>query len=435
MNKTLWAQFELVLQATVESAVSQLMSRVTGRFYCVAFHEFYAELDGPITMPLLAASTEESIAGRSDQRWSSTDWKWRNIKYLTPELRKLHRAMQKHAVSGDEAVWQSTHARFMDMFIKVARRLTGQFQKHEQTTRDLAVLVFTEDDEIATLQRCLTAARFRKLFPQLASELDTQSQLAARPVSDKFQKYREDLYRYQPEIQKLGQQAIPFLCEVLTGKAKDDWVAASLLGKIGIADAKAVQILKSRAATAHRHAQHDVCALAVFGETEFLLQLATQIHTRDVGIQGIAWTYSNFMDASKQEHRLNYQPMERLLAIPGCKGKVEKLYSGACQIQPDDVEEASRGLASKHAVIREHAVSVLGNPKLGTQSAKRILPALAERLQDKSAVVRRLTILSLGRWKKAAAPFVADVKRLTKDPDPTVAEFAKRFVKESKRPS
>lgn len=430
MNKTDWLQFERTMLAAVASAASQLIVRQKGIFYCLAFHEFYAELDGSITTPLLAASTEESIEGRCGQRWSSADWKWRNIKYLTPELRKLHRAMQKHAVSGDENQWQSTHARFMDMFIKVARRLTVQFQKHEQTTRDFAVLVFTEDDEIATLQRCLTAARFKRLFPQLASELDTQSQLATRPASDKFQKYRVDLYRYQPEIQKLGQQAIPFLCEVLTDKAKDDWVAASLLGKIGIADAKAVQILKSRAATAHRHAQHDVCTLAVFGETEFLLQLATQAITRDIGIQGIAWTYSNFMDASKQEHRLNYQPMERLLAIPGCKGKVESLYSGACEIQPHDVDEALRGLESRHAVIREHAVNVLGNRKLGTQAAKRILPAIAARLQDKSAVVRRLAILSLERWKKAAAPFAADVKRLTKDSDPTVAEFARRFVKE-----
>lgn len=430
MNKTLRAQFELVLQATVESAVSQLMSRDTGRFYCVAFHEFYAEVDGPVTMPLLAASTEESIAGRSDQRWSSADWKWRNIKYLTPELRKLHRAMQKHAVSGDEAVWQSTYARFMDMFIKVARRLTGQFQKHEQTTRDFAGLVFTEDDEIATLQRCLTAARFRKIFPHLASDLDAQSKLATRPSSDKFQAWREDLYRYQPEILKLGKPAIPFLCEVLTSNANDDWVAASLLAKIGIADAKAIQILKARAASGHGGARHDVNALAVLGEAKFLLQLATQAKTRDVAVQGLCCCYSRFMDASRQEHRLDYQPMERLLALPGCKGQVEELYSGACQIQPDDVEEALRGLASKHAVIREHAVSVLGNPKLGTQSAKRILPALAERLQDKSSVVRRLAILSLGRWKKAAAPFVVDVKRLTKDSDSTVAEFAKRFVKE-----
>lgn len=430
MDKAVWFQFEQALQSAVESAVLQLMSRQKGTFYCVAFHEFYAELEGPIAMPLLAASTEESIANRSDQRWSSADWKWRNIKYLTPELRKLHRAIGKHAVSGDEAVWQSTHSRFMDAFIKVARKSTQQLQKGEKTTRDFAVLVFTEEDEVATLQRCLSAARFKKLFPQLAAESEAQSQLAARPVSDKFQKYREDLYRYQSEIQKLGQQAIPFLCEVLTSNAKDDWVAASLLGKIGIADAKAVQILKARAASAHGGARHDAIALAALGEAEYLLQLATQAKTREIAVQGLCCCYSEWLAEGRQDHRLDYQPMERLLAIPSCKGLVKELYSGACEIQSADVDEALRGLESKHAVIREHAVNVLGNRKLGTQAAKRILPAVAARLKDKSAVVRRLAILSLERWKKAAAPFAADVKRLTKDPDPTVAEFAKRFGKE-----
>jgi hypothetical protein len=217
---------------------------------------------------------------------------------------------------------------------------------------------------------------------------------------------------------------------VLLSHAKDDWVAASLLASIGIADARAIQILKDRAASAHDRAQHDAIALAVLGEAAFLLELASQAKTREIAVQGLCCCYSQFMDASQQEHRLDYEPMERLLAIPGCKGRVERLFSGPCEIRPDDVDEALRGLESKHSVIREHAVTVLGNRKLGAQAAKRILPAIAARVQDKSADVRRLAVLSLERWKKAAAPFLANVKPLTKDPDPTVAHFAKRFVKE-----
>jgi hypothetical protein len=430
MDKVMWSQLEQTLLSAVESAILQLMLRQKGTFYCVVFHEFYAELDGPIAMPLLAANTEELILGREDQRWSSADWKRRNIRYLTPELRTLHRAIQKHAVSGNEAIWQSTYSRFMDVYVKVARKLTQQLQKNERTTRDFAVMVFTEDDEVATLRRCLTAGRFRKLFPDLANEKTTQDKLTASPVSDRFQVWREDLYQYQPDILKLGKAAIPFLCDVLLSHAKDDWVAASLLASIGIADARAIQILKDRAASAHDRAQHDAIALAVLGEAAFLLELASQAKTREIAVQGLCCCYSQFMDASQQEHRLDYEPMERLLAIPGCKGRVERLFSGPCEIRPDDVDEALRGLESKHSVIREHAVTVLGNRKLGAQAAKRILPAIAARVQDKSADVRRLAVLSLERWKKAAAPFLANVKPLTKDPDPTVAHFAKRFVKE-----
>jgi hypothetical protein len=280
------------------------------------------------------------------------------------------------------------------------------------------------------LQECLTAARFRKLFPELQGGIDEAQQIATRPVNARLEAYRADIYRHQSEILKVGQEAIPFLCDVLRSEAKDDWVAADLLAKIGVADATAIRILKERATTAHCGAQHDAIALAFLGETEFLLGLAANAETRDTAVQGLGSLYSVWIDWCQQNRRLDYQPMERLLAISGCKAKVKGLYSGSCEIAPDDVDEALRGLDSKHAVIREHAVSVLGNRKLGAQAAKRILPAIAGMLQDKSATVRRLAILSLGRWKKAAAPFVADVKRLARDPDATVADYAKRFVKE-----
>ena len=120
-----------------------------------------------------------------------------------------------------------------------------------------------------------------------------------------------------------------------------------------------------------------------------------------------------------------------MLEKPACKGNVEKaLASARCELTEADVDEALRGLESKHAVVREHAVRVLGDRRLGAKITARILPALATRLQDRSARVRRLAILSLSYWKKTAKPYAAEIRKLFKDPDADVAFIAKHSVKE-----
>jgi HEAT repeat protein len=188
-------------------------------------------------------------------------------------------------------------------------------------------------------------------------------------------------------------------------------------------------VLKQHATTGAAIAFHETIALALVGEVDFLLNLARKAKTRDIAIRGIASLYSVLLSECQQPHRLDYRPVERLLEMPDCQGRVSKLFSGPCAIGPEDVEEALRGLESKHAVIREHAVCVLGERKLGAAAAARVLPALAARLGDKSATVRRLAILSLSDWKKAAKPYAADIRRLFKDPSPDVADYARTFVK------
>jgi hypothetical protein len=424
-----WKYFEGAVFDAALAAINRLMERNAASFYAVAFHEFHAERDGAIAMPCLAANTLENLVGTEDSRWSSADWKWTQIKYATAETRKLHRAVEKEAISRDESFWQQTHERFIDAFVMVAKKLIVELRKHPRAGKDFGIFLFNEHDEIADLKRCMTPAKFRKLFPHLHTELESANQLTKRPLDSKLEVYRQDLRSYETEIVNLGAQALPMLLDALHDK-KQAWTAANCVAKIGIPDADILDVLKQHARQGRALAFHDTIALALLGEVEFLLKLADSAKTRDIAVQGICSLNSVWINWCQQPRALDYRPLEQLLEKPGCKDKVRSLFSGKCEISPADVEEALRGLESKHAVIREHAVSVLGERRLGPKAAARILPALVARLQDRSAMVRRLAILSLSRWKKAASPYRAEIRRLSKDPNVDVALASKYCLKE-----
>jgi hypothetical protein len=424
-----WKNFEAAVFDAALAAITQLMDRHAGSYYAVAFHEFYAERDGVIAMPCLAANTEGYLAETEDSRWSSADWKWTQIKFATAGIRKLHRAIEEAATSGDESDWEETHARFMDAFVSVAKKLTAALRKHPRTGKDFGVFLFSEDDEIEILKRCMTLAKFKKLFPQLQAKGEATKRRESSPLDSKLQIYRQHLRDYEYEILKLGAAALPMLRDALEDK-KQGWAAADLLARLGIPDPDSIRILKQHARKGHELAFHDTIALALLGEVDFLLELADSAKTRDVAIRGISSLYSVWLDWCLQPRKLDYRPVEQLLEKPACKGKVSRLFSGPCHIDERDVDEALRGIASKHAVIREHAVIVLGDRRLGAKLATRILPALAARLTDRTATVRRLAIIALCYWKKAAKPYAAEIRKLFKDPNADVALMAKHYLKE-----
>jgi hypothetical protein len=424
-----WKNVEAAVFDAALPAITQRMERHAGSFYAVAFHEFYAERDGVIAMPCLAANTEEYLAEKEDSRWSSADWKWTEIKYATAQTRRLHRAIEKAATSGDEPLWQRTHEQFMSTFVNVAKELTAALRKHPRAGKDFGVFIFTEEDEVDVLKRCMTPAKFKKLFQRLQAKLEETKRRGSSPLDSNLQIYRQHIREYEYEILKLGAQALPMLRHALEDK-KQGWAAADLLARIGIPDTDAIRILKQHALKGHELACHDTIALALLGEVDFLLKLADSAKTRVVAIRGICSLYSVWLDLCLQARKLDYRPLEQLLERPACRGKVSEYFSGNCHIDEGDVDEALRGLESKHAVIREHAVIVLGDRRLGAKLATRILPAVAARLQDRSATVRRLAILALSYWKKAAKPYAPEIRKLFKDPNADVAFTAKHYLKE-----
>ncbi len=126
---------------------------------------------------------------------------------------------------------------------------------------------------------------------------------------------------------------------------------------------------------------------------------------------------------------LNYSHAERLLAMnsPAIEARViEELKPGGSFIdpKPSDLDELIRGLNSPHVVIRQHAACVAGDRSLGKAVGKKLLPVLAEKLTDPVPNVRRLALLALSYWKTDAAPYHAEMKKLQKDKDPQVREYA-----------
>jgi HEAT repeat protein len=126
---------------------------------------------------------------------------------------------------------------------------------------------------------------------------------------------------------------------------------------------------------------------------------------------------------------LDYGPVEKLLnsgSAQVVKIVHEELAPGASliEIKLSDVDEAMRGLRSKHVIVRQHAVRVLGDRDLGNAASEIVLPALAERLLDDDADVRRLTLLSLANWKSAAKRYYEEMRKRQNDSNGLVRSTA-----------
>lgn len=76
--------------------------------------------------------------------------------------------------------------------------------------------------------------------------------------------------------------------------------------------------------------------------------------------------------------------------------------------------------------MRWHAAAILGDRALGR--ATDVVPALAARLDDPHPIVRRIAVLSIGYWKKAAAPFHGAIERLRAEPNEGVRTIVEHVL-------
>jgi hypothetical protein len=430
-----WKRFEAVTGEAALAAVKKLMDQHAGSFYAAAFHAFYAETGSRIDLPLLAANTLEALAKDPSTKWNCADWRWDDLSYPQQELRPLLRALVREATSKDDAHWDAMHARYIQAFVNVAKDLRAKLRRHEHAASDFVVLLETEDtDEVDVLRKCVSAAEFKKLFPELEAERSREEELRKGSVEDKLRTYRQDLFKYQEEVLKLGEQAAPMLLETLG--SKDGWLGAGLLAELGIGDPNTIAALRKYAVhgapVPHgaTYRFHYTAALAFLGDLDFVFSMLDQPETCAVAARGICCLYQGGVDKLRRPPPLDYGPLKRLLAKPECRSEVEQCLQpgvGYRTLTASDVEEALRGLDSEHAIIRFHAVCLLAEPRLGKLAGERILPALAARLRDRNATVRRLAVLSLHYWKKAAKPFAAEVHKLFKDPVKDVAVAARAY--------
>ncbi|MEU2613986.1 HEAT repeat domain-containing protein [Micromonospora sp. NPDC007271] len=213
------------------------------------------------------------------------------------------------------------------------------------------------------------------------------------------------------------------------------WKAAKLLADIGRPDDDVVQALHAALTRSSGPDQSWVArALSRLGRLDLVLAQIDRL-PREVVVGAVAAPYTSFRNQAVTAPRLDYRPLqdviERRPAYATALAQELQPGRGYCDVTVDEVDDAIRGLASPHVVIRRHAVCVLGERRLGAAVARRALPVLAQIVsQDPDVTVRRLAILSLLWWRKDSQRYGNVVREALNDPAADVREVAAHWLRE-----
>ncbi|MCA9621622.1 MAG: hypothetical protein KC731_21515, partial [Myxococcales bacterium] len=275
--------------------------------------------------------------------------------------------------------------------------------------------------------RCTTRTQFQKLFPDLAQRDAYARTFAAAPPDERLRTYLSDVYEHREQLLEVGEAAVGPLVEKLADE-EDRWLVADLLGRLGVRDELAIEALRRHARRAEETCFHETIALALLGDVEWLIELAADERHRAVAVRGIGGLYGASVDYCRHRVPLDYRPLERLLELAGCSEHVD--LDTSRDVRPEDLDELLRGVESWHPKIRRHAVRHLGDVSgLRRGAGKQAVPAIAARMGDRDAGVRQQAVISLHYWKKAAKPYLAEVKRLASDRNEKVSRLAKHYAK------
>ena len=444
-RKFSWKQYEAELLKGLSEAIQEVMGQYPEeRFYGAAFHSFYREHGDRISMPCLAVNTEEELAGDFESRWSAPDWYWDDLDYQSSKLLSLHHRFDEFASSKDDQHWETLHSQWMESLVRVAKQLTSKLKRKKQATGDFGFFLFDEESNamVDVLRRCMTAAKFKKLFPDLMGAIQYEQRTEKLPVSKRIALYASDLTEENcAKLLALGAKAVPALVNVLKSNEDDKIGPARMLGLLGVKDQDAIKALKEYASHSVEPylASHAAYSLALLGETEYLLNMAKKAKTRTLAIGAIKRLYSGFLsDNSVVYVPLDYRPLEHLLTIDSCRKPAQKprdtSYYFSCalerrEINAADVDEAIRGTKSKYKMIREHSVCCLGNRSLGKACSQKAMQAIVDCFEDRTISVRRLAVINIQHWKKMAEEHLPAIRRLArKDSDPDVRDAARSTV-------
>ncbi len=435
-----WSDFETAVCVSAERVIRRAMREYPNEnAYAAAFHEFYAEEWQVIREPCLALNTLEEIADSDRLKWSPADWYWTDLEYLSKRAASYFDRLNSEANRGDADHWHKTHDRLMRSMVRIAKDL-GRRLKPLNVTRDFGVYVFANNrpDGPEILRKCMSKGRFARFFPHLHERTEAAATLADASIARKLASYREDLHLHRDKILAIGIPAVSMLIDYLN-EPKRGWLAASMLGQLGLREDRIIRALRSEVQRKTRNTRQAMCSLALLGDLDYLFKLAEQKITRTDAVRAIKILYSSNADSCVVHVPLDYAPIEQLLSRKKCAAEVRKAYSSggvyefalpSREIQTSDLDEAIRGTKSRHSLIREHAVSCLGNRKLGKAAGSQALPAIATLLDDSCFNVQRLAMIKLSYWKQAAKPYVPKLKKLTRDDDAEVREWARYSLRE-----
>lgn len=428
-----WSKFEDALFEEFRRALEKLGKHHRGEvFYAVALYHVYRELDGPLSLPLIGANTEgAAVADASGdfwaERWNPHSWEHCELALRIKPALRLEKALTSEACAGTRRHWSKAEERYFKVLVRLARRLRDVAPDLLTVTEDFITFMHDDEGGPALARRTIPKRRFEALFAATVKSDRERRAVTGHAPADQaaFLVTRFDCHGdgvtsedAQRQLLVLGEEAVPALLSVVDNE-RTGWLAAKLLGTIGCATTKVIAALREQATCGSWHAR----ALGMLGDDEWLANAEDPA----VAVAGLTAPLKATTTAERTPP-LSYRALEAYLDDADIKARTraeQELQPGRsfAKLGPDGVDEALRALSSKHAVIRWHAASLLGNRGLGKAAGKLILPALAEVLLDDHALVRRLAVLAISRWKGASKPYRAAIAALENDPDGTVRKI------------
>lgn len=482
-----WKALEqTLLDAYLRQALQFLADHPSERIYAFALTGLYREEDGPIYLPTLACNSEQAyIEDHADSlepddapdhlghlRFNPPDWRWPDLADEAPDLqlRAAEEALMAEANASTVAHWTRTEGRLIKSLSKVCKALSKALKQSPAgplLTRDFIVWLDLPGDEegVDAARQCLGDKMFARIFSGNDENALERRRVAALPLAQQLRYHIGCLLGRPDEAVGLSRERARALREsaqdalFLIGGADaahalvpvldvpdEQWRAAFMLARIGHRDDTVIAALRGHLLALHRHkaygADFNWCAnaLAGLGDSEWLLARLDDQPPLDAShvAGGIAYPYQAW-NSHDNTHpiALDYRPLESALAHAQAAALGKALQHelepgvGYCTLRAGDVNEVLRGLESPCALIRLHAAAIMGERRLGTHAAPRLLPALAECiLKDPEPKVRRLALLSMQDWKQAATPWSDAVARVAENDDsPEVRQMAAALLR------
>ncbi|MGN9914223.1 DUF4303 domain-containing protein [Phytohabitans sp. LJ34] len=449
-----WGAVERELAAALVRTVESVVVDAPGeRITAAVLDRVYRETDAVIRLPSLGVHGDDELTGESggylaDLRFGADEFErqYFDDEWLGDERAKeLELALTAEACRGTQQDWEAAFDRYLSVLVAVCRTATAELRAAGTVGSDFVAVLFDDERYEPLLRACLTGEEFDRLFPELAALAAERARVAALPVEERVTYYVSRLEgrpgiisseEAERALRDIGVPAFPALIELLAAKGKA-WQAAKLLADIGQSDPDVVAALS---AALHRLRGPDrlwtARALARLGRLDLVLDDIERL-SEEVVVAAVTAPYSSFRlrDGGAAAVPLDYRPFEDFLdRYPAYLPAVaEELAPGGgyCVINADEVDEAIRGLSSPHALVRRHAINVLGERRLGSGVAARVVPLLANAMtSDPDAGNRRLAILSLRYWRKDALGYVDAAWAALADPDPAVRGAAADWFQE-----
>ncbi|MDP3233276.1 MAG: DUF4303 domain-containing protein [Myxococcales bacterium] len=431
-----WKAFELALLTEVRAALTTFAKRHRREhFYAVALCGVYRQLDGPLSLPAIAVSSiEKGPSVQSPQsfwsaRFSPPDWPYQ-LELRHAAALRLEKQLTAEATRSSVGHWRSTERRYFRVLLMVTRSLKKDVVGMLACTDDFVCYWHDDEGGPELARKTIDTRRWNRLFSREAAQKREQRTLARQSPHERAvalvarfgQSEGITSEKAQVALLAMGPDAVDSLVAAL-GDTTHGWMAARVLGQIGIATPVVVAGLRKRA-----EELWFAMALGMLGDHAWLARQKT-----DVAVKGLCARLKAITQGGPPRP-LDYAPLEAWLEKnPSAVSRVEsELAPGRSfvTIEKADVAAAVRGLSSRFAVVRWHAASVLRRRELGAAAGVTVLPALVTTLGDRHALVRRLAVLSLSGWKAAARPFYPAIRALRDDPDPVVRDVAAAVSRE-----